>query len=254
MFQNIPGSFTEAVLCSISEPTIIYNSDIRVVWANPSAELFFGHSTEFMTGRKCTDLFPGMLECFDNCPVGKSLATERNEVLVVDGIVYPHKLIETIPYEENNEKLVLAIIHSVPEIDRNKALRRDFAARLNRSANLKESAPDIVNAIKTLTSVSVSGVYLKSGDKFNLLFGDGAPEFITDIDSLSPSYLSSEMLSFSTNGSFPDGAAIIPVASPDGRVRVLLFADNGTMSTEFRSRLEMMGSVLENCITRLLAR
>ncbi|MCK5132758.1 MAG: PAS domain S-box protein [Candidatus Sabulitectum sp.] len=251
MFINVSGSFTEAILCSISEPAIIYDSDIRVVWTNPSAEMFFGHSTEFMAGKKCSDLFPGILECFDNCPVEKSLATERDEVLVVDGVVYPHKLIETIPYDKDGEKFVLAIIHSVPEIDRNKALRRNFAARLNKSGNLKDSAPDIVNAIKSLASVSCCGVYVRSGNRFSLLLGNGVPEFLTGIDLTSPSYLSGEKLPFDTDGSYPDGAAIIPVVAPGGITEMLLFAGRGTMSTKFRSRLEMIASVLAGCINRL---
>lgn len=213
--------------------------------------MFFGHSTEFMAGKKCTELFHCILECFDNCPVEKSLSTERDEVLMVDGVVYPHKLIETIPYNRNNEKLVLAIIHSVPEVDRNKALRRNFAARLNRSGNIKDSAPDIVNAIKSLASVSSCGVYVRSGDKFALLLGNGVPESLIGIDLISPSYLSSDKLPFDADGSFPDGVAIIPVVAPGGITEALLLAGRGTMSTKFRSRLEMMASVLASCIKRL---
>lgn len=252
MFENIPGSFTESVLCSISEPAIIYNSDIKVVWTNLSAELFFGHSSEFMTGKKCSDLFSGMLECFDRCPVEKSLTTGKNEVLMVDDVVCSHKLIQTIPYRASNEKFVLAIVHSVPEIDRNKALRRNFAALLNKSATLKEAAPDIINAMKSLTSEPACGIYSRSGDKFSLLFGSGTPEFITGVDITSPSYLPQERLSFAPEGSFPDGAAIIPVVTPGGETSVLLFAGRGTMSTRFRKRLEMIARVLESCITRFV--
>lgn len=218
---------------------------------NPSAELLFGHSSEFLSGKKCTELFGGMLECFDSCPVEKSLSTGRNEVLVVDGVIYPQKLIETFPYNTCKEKLVLAIIHSVPEVDRNKALRRDFAALLNKSATLKKAAPDIVNTMKSLTSVSVCGVYVKSNDKFNLFLGEGAPEFISESGITSPSYLSGEMLPFTPGDSFPDGAAIVPVVTQGKKAEVLLFVGRGTIGTKFRNRLEMMASVLESCIARL---
>ncbi len=255
MFKNIPDSFTETVLCSISEPALIFDSDIRVIWANPSAELFFGHSSEFMAEKKCMELFGGVLECFDNCPVKKALTTGTDEVLVVDGVVCPHKLIEAIPYSRGRETLILAIVHSVPEVDRNKALRRDFAARMNLSVTLEEAAPDIVNAIKSLTSVPTCGIYVKQNDQFDLLYGGGVPNAIpcrsSEFDFSSPLYLPSDRLPFTSDDEFPDGAAIVPVAAPGGETGVLLLAGRGTMSTTARNRLEMIASVLGSCIIRL---
>ncbi len=251
MFKNIPGSFTESVLCSISEPALIYDSDLRVTWANPSAELFFGHSTEFMTGKTCLDLFQSRLECFQDCPVKRSLISRMEETLVVDGVVCPNMLIKAIPYKEESNRFVLSIIYSVPDIDRNKALRRDFAALLNKSATLEEALQDIIDVMRTLTSVSVCGVYAKSGERFRLLRGDGAPEFITDADFTSPSYISQDSLPFDSQNSFPNGVAIIPISVPGRDTRELLFVGRGTLGTKYRNRLEMIASVLGGCITRL---
>lgn len=251
MFKNIPGSFTESVLCSISEPALIYDSDLRVTWANPSAELFFGHSTEFLTGKKCLDLFQNRLECFENCPVKRSFASQREETLLVDGVVCPNMLIKAIPYKEDDKRLVLSIIYSIPDIDRNKALRRDFAALLNQSATLEEALKDIIDVMKTLTLVSVCGVYAKSGEQFKLLRGDGAPEFIFDADFTSPSYVSQDRLPFDSQNSFPSGVAVVPVMAPGRNTRELLFVGNGTLGTKYRNRLEMIASVLAECITRL---
>ncbi|MCK5787012.1 MAG: PAS domain-containing protein [Candidatus Sabulitectum sp.] len=256
MFKNIPGSFTEAILCSISEPALIYDRDIRVIWANPAAELFFGRSTEYMTGKKCTDLFSGPLECFDNCPVRKSIETGIDQVVVVDGIENSSKMIETISHNSAHEELVLAIIHTVPDIDRDKALRRDFAAKLNQWATLKDAAPDIITAINSLTSASVCGIYTRADGKFILFHGKGVPQTISG-DShgfSSPLYLPSNNLPFSSEYVFPDGVAIVPVVSPDGNTDVLLFAGQGTLGTKQRHRLEMIASVLESCIGRLTYR
>lgn len=251
LFKNIPGSFTEAVLCSISEPALIYDSDLKITWTNPSAELFFGHSTEFMTGNKCLDLFQNSLECFQDCPVSRSFASWRKETLLVDGVVRPNMLIKAIPYKEDDKRFVLAIIHSIPDIDRNKALRRDFAALLNQSATLEEALQNIINVMRTLTSVSVCGVYTKSGEHFRLLRGDGAPEFILDADFTSPSYVSQNRLPFDSRNSFPNGIAVVPVTAPGRNTRELLFVGKGTLGTKNRNRLEMIASVLAECIARL---
>ncbi len=251
VFKNIPDSFTEKILCSISELVIIFDSNIRVVWVNPSAELFFGHSTEFLTGKKCTDIFQGLLECFDNCPVARALVSGNRETLVVDGIIAPHTLIEAVSYNEDGEQLVLAIVHSVPQVDRNKALRRDFAALLNQSATLQEAAQDILNAMQSLTSVDSCGIYEVSKGEFNLILGEKVPESFSGPGFESPCYLSSENLPFNGKKSFPDGAAFIPVPDTEGNTRILLLAGRGTMSSRFRNKLEMMGSVLESCVNRL---
>gem|GEM_PF-3347612 len=255
MFKDIPGSFTESVLCSISEPALIYNSDLRVAWANPSAEMFFGHSSELMMGERCTNLFSGIMECFKLCPVRKALETGNEEVLAVDSAVYPHKLIEAIPYDGEFERFILAIIHSSPAVDRNKMLRLDFASRLNTSATLNEAAPDIVNAMESLTSVPCNGVYIKSGDGFELLYGKGMPGFISSVSLKlkvhSPLYVSEEGLALASDGSFPFGAAIIPLGCRKGEIDVLLVSACGAMGTDSRSRLEMIADVLESCIRRL---
>ncbi|MEA3265364.1 MAG: hypothetical protein U9P42_00275 [Candidatus Fermentibacteria bacterium] len=251
VFKNIPGSFTEKILCSISELVIIYDSNIRVVWVSPSAELFFGHSTEFLAGKKCTDIFHGLLECFDNCPVARALISGDKETLVVDGILTPRKLIEAASYNEDGEQLVLAIVHSVPQVDRNKALRRDFAALLNQSATLQEAAHTILNAMQTLTSVQACGIYDVSGNEFKLLLGTEVPDSFNGPDFESPCYLSAENLPFNSDNSFPDGAAFIPVPDREGKTRILLLAGRGTMGSRFRNKLEMIGSVLESCVNRL---
>lgn len=251
VFKNIPDSFTEKILCSISELVIIFDSNIRVVWVNPSAELFFGHSTEFLTGKKCTEIFQGLLECFNNCPVARALVSGSKETLVVDGINTPHKLIEAIPYTEGGKQFVLAMVHSVPQVDRDKALRRDFAALLNQSATIQEAAQDILKAMQSLTSVNTCGIYEVSKDEFNLILGKKVPESFSGSGFESPCYLSAENLPFNGNISFPDGAAFIPVPDTEGKTRILLLAGRGTMSSRFRNKLEMMGSVLESCVNRL---
>jgi len=236
----------------MSEPVVIFSENMKVVWTNPSAELYFGHSTEFMTGKRCTELFRGILECIENCPVEKSFVSKEEETLVVDGLISPLKLIDAVPYTENGRNLVLAIVHSVPEIDRDKALRRDFAALLNTSTTLEDAADDILDAVKNLTSVSTCGIYTGSGSSFKLFSGYGVPEKISGAEFKAPVYLSHEGLPFNAEDSFPDGAAIVPVVAPDGSVPMLLFAGRGSMSTKFRNRLEMMSDVLSSCVKRLL--
>jgi len=236
----------------MSEPVVIFNENMRVVWTSPSAELYFGHSTEVMAGKRCTDLFRGILECIENCPVEKSFISKEEETLVVDGLVSPLKLIDAVPYTENGRNLVMAIVHSVPEIDRDKAVRRDFAALLNTSATLEDAADNILSAVKNLTAVSSCGIYTASGGSFALLKGYKAPETISDAGFNSPVYLSRDMLPFSDTRSFPDGAAIVPVVTPGGSVPVLLLAGRGTMCTKYRNRLEMMSDVLSGCMLRLL--
>jgi len=236
----------------MSEPVVIFSENMKVVWTNPSAELYFGHSTEFMTGKRCTELFRGILECIENCPVEKSFVSKQEETLVVDGLVSPLKLIDAVPYTENGRNLVLAVVHSVPEIDRDKALRRDFAALLNTSATLEDAAYDILGAVKNLTAVSRCGIYTAADNSFVLLKGYEVPETILDAGFRAPVYLSQNRLPFNDTSSFPDGAAIVPVVTPEGSVPMLLFAGRGTMSTKFRNRLEMMSDVLSSCVKRLL--
>jgi len=252
LFNNISNSTIEKVLCSMSEPVVIFNENMRVVWTNPSAELYFGHSTEVMAGKRCTEFFRNTLECIENCPVEKSFASEEEETLVVDDLLAPRKLIDAIPFTKNSSNLVMAVVHSVPEIDRDKAIRREFAALLNNSATLEDAANNILCAVKNLTSVSSCGIYTASGNSFALLRGCEAPKTISDEGFNSPVYLSQDRLPFSDTSSFPDGAAIVPVVTPDGSVPVLLFAGRGTMCTNSRNRLEMMSDVLSSCVLRLL--
>jgi hypothetical protein len=236
----------------MSEPVVIFNENMRVVWTNPSGELYFGHSTEVLAGKRCTDLFGGILECIENCPVKKSFASREEETLVIDDLLAPRKLIDAIPFTENGRNLVRAVGHSVPENDRDTAVRREFAALLNNSATLEDAADDILNTVKNLSAVSICGIYTGAGSSFKLFSGYGVPEKISGVEFKVPAYLSREGLPFSDTSSFPDGAAIVPVVASDGSVPVLLFAGQGTMSTKFRNRLEMMSDVLSSCVKRLL--
>ena len=256
MFSNIQGSFINELLCSLSEPVLVIDEELKIFWTNPSAEMFFGHSTEYMSGQECRKFLACSDEFIENCPVKRSLATGEGELLVVDGLLYPDKLLEAIPYSQGNKNYTLAIVHSVPEIDRDKALRRDFAARLNQHSTLEEAASDIIMAMQSLSFLPSCGIYVRKRGRFELLEGQNVPaEFCnvpTVLDFSKPQYLSSERLPFETDISFPEGGAIIPVISPDGSSNVLLFAGRGSMCTKSRNRLEMMADVLGTCISRLM--
>ena len=258
MFNNIQGSFIDKVLCSLSEPVLVIDEDLKIFWTNPSAEMFFGHSTEYMSGQKCRKFLSCTDEFLEKCPVKKSFATGEGELLVGDGLLNPHKLLEAIPYSQGECNYTLAIIHSVPEIDSDKALRRDFAARLNLYSTLEEAASDIIMAMQSLSFLPSCGIYVRKNGRFELLDGQNVPpefcEAPTELDFSKPQYLSSDRLPFETEISFPEGGAIIPVLSPDGSVDVLLFAGRGSMCTKARSRLEMMADVLETCISRFMNR
>lgn len=259
MLNNILDldSFVEKTLCSISEPALIFDENMKVIWTNPSAEMFFGHSTEYMNGESCYSLFSRYTECINDCPVSKSLHSGKQEALVVEDIDCPYKMIDAIPFKNGEKNVVLSIIHSVPEINRDNALERDFAARLNLSGTLASAAPEIIKVVRNLTTVSVCALYAKKHDQFDLFYGTNAPLSIYDLSSeinfASPLYLPTEKLPFAEKNDFPDGAAIIPITSPGKEINYLLFAGSGNMDTKSRSRLEMIASVLESCIGRLTA-
>ncbi len=256
MFNNISGSFIEKVLCSLSEPILILDEELKIFWTNPSAEMFFGHSTEYMAGEKCRKFLSCTDEFLKRCPVKKSLITGEEELLAVEGLLSPHKLLEAIPYRQGENNYTLAVIHSVPEIDRDKALRRDFAARLNRYSTLEEAASDIILAMQSLSFLPSCGIYLNKNDRFELLEGQNVPpefsDLSTELDFSKPLYLPPERLPFITEITFPEGGTFIPVLSPDGSVNVVLFAGRGSLGTKTRSRLEMMADVLGTCISRLM--
>ncbi len=255
MFNIVSDSLLEKVLCSISEPVLIINKTLEVVWTNPAAELFFGHSTEYITGKKCSSFLHCSMECQKNCPIRKAFETGDDELLIADGLVYPTKLLEVFSYKIESETFKLAIIHAIPPIDKHKTLRRDFAARLNLSASINDAAEDIVGIMQNFTDEQSCGLYVKKNDQFELLAGVRVPSRIPDVsdkfDLSKPLYLSSDKLPIFQTFSFEEGVAIIPVVSSKNKVTLLLFVGRGNLSTECRTRLEMMASVLESCLTRL---
>ncbi len=105
--------------------------------------------------------------------------------------------------------------------------------------------------MQTLIAVETCGIYEASGSEFKLVLGTGVPELLSKTEFQSPCYLSSENLPFNAGNSFPDGAAFIPVPDEQGKIKILLLAGRGTISSKYRNRLEMIGSVLESCVSRL---
>lgn len=229
----------------MGEPALIFDEKFSVVWANPAAEVFFGHSTEYMNGMKCTQLFSEHMECMSKCPVQKALETGTEQILAVDGISMLHKLIEAVPFGSSEKLLILSIIHSPPENHRTRALRRDLGAALNRCATLEEASDIVLDAIGVLAFVNRRGIYLLSGNKFDLTRGFGVPEsFPSGVLDECPAgeiaYLSPDEINLD------EGAALFPVNG-----KVVLLAGRGSWGPTSRSMLEMVGEVVQDCIHRL---
>lgn len=245
MLGNIPGSFAEAILCSMGEPALIFDEFMTVNWANPSAEIYFGHSAEFMQGKKCSQLHSSHLECMDRCPVEKAFRSGSEQTLAVCGIRSCHKLVEAVPWKDGTGLFVVAIIHSPPENLRTRALRRDLGAALNRMATLEEASDTILDAIGVLSFVNRKGIYIKSGDGFMLLKGTGVPDsipvqLVKDSVEGEVNHLNSQDMVLG------DGAALFPVSDS-----VLLLAERGPWGSKSRGMLELVGLVVRECIGRL---
>lgn len=256
MFTDIPASFTERVLCSIDEPALIYDENMTICWANPAAEIHFGHSSQVIHGKKCRQLFHDKLVCMGKCPVEKALQTGTEQLLAVNTIRNPHKLIEAIPCFSGNNNFVLAIIHSVPESAGLKAIRRDLAAALNSSATLYEAADTILDAMAGLAFVHRRGIYSLSEGGYRLVKGIGVPGLIDQGSLNLPDepgmvYIPEKDAGFHEKEPFTDGCAVVPVMSSSGKVRIILLAGRGSWGMESRSMLELVGEVLGECIDRL---
>lgn len=229
----------------MGEPALIFLEDMTLSWVNPSAEIYFGHSIEYMQGKKCLQLFSEHLECMDRCPVEKAFETGSEQILAVNGIDSTHKLIEAVPFGKNGDMFILAIIHSPPENHRARALRRDLAAALNKCATLPDASNTILDAIGVLSFVSRKGIYTLSSNEYRLLKGTGVPDSIS-ADLLSESvtgkvvYLNPDCIGMG------EGAAVFPVSE-----RVLLLAGRGAWGSKSRGMLELVGEVLQECIGRL---
>lgn len=245
MLGKIPDSFAETILCSMGEPALIFDETMSLVWANPSAEMYFGHSSEYMHGRKCLQLFGEHVECMDRCPVEKAFSTGAEQVLAVEGLESMKMLVEAVPCRGKDDLFVLAIIHSPPEPSRNRALRRELSAKLNRCADLEEGAPVLLEALETLSFVSSRGLYRLSGDEFALLAGKGVPRSLpAAIISGLPEGSTSTLGSGSTGT--PGGASVYPA---DGEL--LLYAGRDSWGPASSSMMELVGQVLEEFSRRL---
>ncbi len=254
MFTDIPASFTERVLCSIDEPALIYDENMTICWANPAAEIHFGHSAEVIHGKKCRQLFHSRLVCMGRCPVERALQTGMEQLLAVNTIRNPHKLIEAIPCLSGDNNFVLAIIHSVPEAAGRTGIRRDLAAALNTSATLPEAADTILDAMAGLAFVHRRGIYALADMGYRLIKGIGTPVLIPRLDLPDQPgmvYIPPEDVSFHENDPFTDGCAVVPVQSASGEVRIILLAGRGSWGMESRSMLELLGEVLAECVERL---
>jgi len=256
LFDDVSG-LTEKILCNIAEPVVLFDENIQIQWINPAAEMFFEHSTEFMFGKNCSFLFPLLTHCSDKCPILKSHNSNKIEYLVSEGINQPMRFIESIPFKENNKKFILALIHNVPDIDKNKALRRDFAAELNSCKTLKSAIKVISSSILALTSISVFGFYTKNNDIFELYHGKNIPKFLPaqvsrEININKPLYLSAHNQTFISDSNFPDGLALIPITKPGNESSALLFTGSEIFTANTRSLLEMLASVLGECIDRFI--
>lgn len=229
----------------MGEPALIFLEDMTVSWVNPSAEIYFGHSIEYMQGKKCLQLFSEHLECMDRCPVEKAFQTGSEQILAVNGIDSTHKLIEAVPFGKNRDMFILAIIHSPPENHRARALRRDFAAALNKCATLSDASDTILDAIGVLSFVSRKGIYIHSADEYRLLKGTGVPdsiseELLSELITGNMIYLTPDIIGLS------EGAAAFQVND-----RVVLLAGRGAWGSKSRGMLELVGEVLQECIGRL---
>ncbi len=256
MFDDVSG-LTEKILCNIAEPVVLFDENIQIQWINPAAEMFFEHSTEFMFGKNCSFLFPSLTHCSNLCPILKSSNSNKIEYLVTEGINQPMRFIESIPFKKNNKKYILALIHNVPDIDKNKALRRDFAAELNSCKTLKSAMMVISSSILALTSISVFGFYIKNDDIFELYHGNNIPKIIPsqvfkEININKPLYLSAHNQTFISDSNFPDGLSLIPIVKPDNEISALLFTGSEMFTANTRNLLEMFASVLGKCIDRFI--
>ena len=256
MFNDV-SDLTEKILCTIAEPVILFDENIRVRWINPAAEMLFEHSTEFMTGKNCSFLFPPIAKCTDSCPIRKSKKSNQIEYLISEGINEPERLIESIPFRKDKKKFILAIIHNIPDIDKNRALKRDFAAELNKYKTLEEAIPVISTSIFALTSISKIGLYKKNEKLFEVCSDDILPhsipfEISRDIIIDKPLYLSAENQSFVSDMNFPSELALIPIINSNNQIKALLLAGSKFFTSNIRNKLEMVASVLGNCIDRFL--
>ncbi len=256
MFDDVSG-LTEKILCNIAEPVVLFNENFQIQWINPAAEMFFEHSTEFMFGKSCSFLFPSLTHCSNKCPVLKSRDSDRIEYLVTEGINQPMRFIESIPFKKNNKKFILALIHNVPDIDKNRAIRRDFAAELNNHKTLKSAIEVISSSILALPSISVFGFYIKNNDIFELYYGNNIPKFLPSqvsrkININKPLYLSAHNQTFISDSNFPDSLALIPIVKPDNITSTLLFVGSEIFTANTQNLLEMFASVLGKCIDRFI--
>jgi len=228
----------------MGEPALIFLEDMTVNWVNPSAELYFGHSIEYMRGKKCSQLFSEHVECMDRCPVEKCIETGTEQTLAVNGIDSSHKLIEAIPFGRGESMFILSIIHSPPENNRTRALRRDLAAALNRSATLEEASDIILEAIGVLSFVNRKGIYTHTGSEYRLLKGIGVPDRIPK-DVMSDTETGKLIhLDEGTYG-FGGRAAVYPVSD-----HVMLLAGRGAWGSTSRGMFELVGEVVQECIHR----
>lgn len=111
MLNDIPGPLVERILCSFDEPVVVFNDKFAVAWVNPSAEILFGHSFEFLKGKKCAQVFPGRLECLESCPVRRAL--EPEDTSEKPPVFSRCGLADVIPFEKGSNSFALAILKSL---------------------------------------------------------------------------------------------------------------------------------------------
>ena len=251
LFRDIPDSFAERILCAISEPVLIFDENRHICGVNPAAEILLGHSSGFLQGKKCSQIFSNP-ECASFCPVEKAFETGEDQTCAVKSLLYAARLLETIPYGRNVTRFVLSIIHPAEEKDRLETLRRDLAAALNRRTTLEEAAEDILASMENLASIRRKGIYTGAGNKLALLEGTGVPSSISRLADKA-GYFSTENLSEEEQEGFPDGIALIPVTGSSGRPGVFLAAGRGRWGSESRRILELIAEVLSSCIDRLVS-
>jgi len=255
LFRNIPGSFAEKVLCSISEPALIYDENRDICWVNPAAEIFFGHSSQYLHGMKCNQIFNTRVECMDRCPVNLAFQTGKDQLLAVDTLDTEGRLIEAIPCGKEDNSFVLAIIHSPPEKDRHRALRRDLAASLNSCTTLVEASSQILGAAEKLVYLNRVGIYLGSGDDLILSTGRDVPTVLPGVLQIVPEgpvFLNSDDLPAKQAIEFPAGLTLMPIAKLNGvSSGVYILAGRVCWGSESRGMLELISGVLSECIERL---